>query len=248
MNKKLSFCVKFIARLSLLSAFVWAVFAPENILVIAADVKATSEISACVLARSSRISDELFVNISDALKENVRCRLNEAFVENPLLLGDEPLWGIHDGHTVVGLWVSRSIDGRELWIRGVDFVSQLQFGMEKATTHNLTNESALETFVQLIHEVFKQHPFQGIVWQKEFAVWGVDRSAFDELKGALYLPSANSLRHPLLPVLMSERRKGDSVGAASIKGSELSRVNLKSKDAQRALDEGKGLWLKLSNE
>lgn len=249
MNKFLSSCVRFLQLFVFLAVIFQSLGAAES----SSASLAVSQTSSCLLARSQRVSDDLAASLRDALENSAaaQCKLLDSTLEQPFFSGSDSLWGNADSKMVLGLWLTRSIDGRELVVRGFDFESKLQFGMGKATTHNLTSDSAQETFLELINDVLEQFPYIGYLEGQEFFSWGLKRVVRQSRQNmaTVELHSTHEFkRHPFLPIQLENEKSSYSMGKAVFRDDHLMFSKALSKELHRALDEKKRLWLKLVNE
>lgn len=191
----------------------------------------------CNLARSDRIPVELVSALRDELELNssIKCKLLEVPITDPLGSSSSGLWAAPESSALWGLWMDRSNDGREFVVRGVDFQSHLQFGMNKATTHNLTTDSALEAFTRLAVSVVDQNSYQGVLQSKGFISWAPLEGDIGFFKDPVFD------RHMLLPIRLDRSVSPKPMGRGRLVQDHL----IVDPSVQRALDGGERLWLKL---
>jgi hypothetical protein len=256
MKKILSPCVRF---------FTIAVFGAGSFLATSSEILAaknnsqkldlTYDVQAtpCLLAHDEHVAEDVASSVRESLEKEfgAKCRLVEAPLQNPFTHGNEPMWAATDSKIIFGLWLSRSIDGRELLVRGLDFVSRLQFGMNKATTHNLTSDSAQEAFVLLAGVVIKQYPYIGVSTGRKFVAWnmGLSNSAnADRSVGVEFLLAADPIRHPFLPIRIDDGSSSQTIGKGVFRQNRILLAKTNSKEFESALDGDKKLWLKRTHE
>lgn len=195
----------------------------------------------CLIARSDAASDETLDAVVEGLKAlGLICQRRVAALTHPFDFTDGGYWGSSEKSFVVGLWLYQSKDGRSFTVRGLDFSSHLQFGMAKAVTQNLTSDSVRDTIMDLTLQVLRQTHMVGFLKRKTMFIWDTSIETLE----AHY--EREGVRHPLLPKILSQN-DSEVIAKARLRAGRIE-WQFASTVAEKALDEGKVLWLKQVHE